>query len=223
MNNCESSPGTNHLQSSLVSRRCAVSKGCAWPKWSKKVRNNALSAGPPDAPQRLARSRISCNASRPDVKARARGLKLDIPLGHGHAHHHLTIRASADLVRFSLRTVDPSEAKVRQASAAAYLANVWRGLRDVGPPVSLTHRQATALAGELYRAWADGRRRSLSQRSHVSAAGRGRAHSRQSGGSRGCALTPERVSVNWRSYGRRMFASNMAAPGLDAPPSLPPR
>jgi integrase len=87
-----------------------------------------------------------------DVRPRAGGLKLSIPLG-GAEIHHLTISPKANAIRFSLRTRDPSEAKVRQGTVAAFLEDVWRGLRAT-KPLSLTHRQATALAGELYRAWA---------------------------------------------------------------------
>jgi hypothetical protein len=61
----------------------------------------------------------------------------------------------AQAVRVSLRTSDPAEVKARLAAVDAYLENVWRALRE-DEPVSLTNRQATALAGELYRAWAEG-------------------------------------------------------------------
>ena len=88
-----------------------------------------------------------------DVKARAAGLQLAIPLGP--ATHHLTIREGATDIRFSLRTPDPSEAKIREAAAAAYMEQVYTTLRQT-KPVSLSHRQATALAGEIYRAWAGG-------------------------------------------------------------------
>ncbi|MDP3342294.1 DUF6538 domain-containing protein [Frigidibacter sp.] len=87
-----------------------------------------------------------------DVQLRAGGLKLSIPLGPD-AFHHTTISYKSQAIRFSLRTRDPSEAKVRQGTAAAFLEEVWRGLRAT-KPLALTHRQATALAGELYRAWA---------------------------------------------------------------------
>ncbi|HEX3919186.1 MAG TPA: hypothetical protein VHW60_17760 [Caulobacteraceae bacterium] len=60
-------------------------------------------------------------------------------------------------VRFSLRSRDPTEVKTRQAGAAAYLERTWQALRR-DRPVVLTNRDAHALAGELYRAWADGRR-----------------------------------------------------------------
>lgn len=92
-----------------------------------------------------------------DVRSRAVGLKLSIPLGEGE-FHHLTIGPSAQAIRFSLRTRDPSTAKVRQATALAHLETVWKSLR-ADKPVALSQRQATALAGELYRAWADGEER----------------------------------------------------------------
>ncbi len=57
-------------------------------------------------------------------------------------------------VRFSLRTSNASEAKRRQARAAAALERIWESLRD-NEPVTLSHRQATALSGKLYRAWVD--------------------------------------------------------------------
>ncbi|PZN92706.1 MAG: recombinase XerD [Hyphomicrobiales bacterium] len=87
-----------------------------------------------------------------DVHSRANGLKLAIPLSDDE-FHHLTISAKAQAIRLSLRTRDPSEAKIRQGRVASYLEEVWRGLRAT-KPLSLTHRQATALAGDLYRAWA---------------------------------------------------------------------
>lgn len=87
-----------------------------------------------------------------DVRLRAIGLKLSAPLGGGE-FHHLTISPKAQAIRLSLRTRDPSEAKTRHGLVASYLEEVWRGLRAT-KPLSLTHRQATALAGELYQAWA---------------------------------------------------------------------
>jgi hypothetical protein len=87
-----------------------------------------------------------------DVRSRANGLKLSIPLGGGE-FHHLAISPKAQAIRLSLRTRDPSDAKIRHGLVASYLEEVWRGLRAT-KPLSLTHRQATALAGDLYRAWA---------------------------------------------------------------------
>lgn len=91
-----------------------------------------------------------------DVRDRARGRKLDIPLGAVTVP--LTISPRADAVRFSLQTRDPAEAKKRNAQAAVYLETVWQALRET-KPIALTQRQTVALAGELYRAWAEGEQR----------------------------------------------------------------
>jgi site-specific recombinase XerD len=88
-----------------------------------------------------------------DVRSKAVGLKLSIPVGEQTQAVVLSPRAQS--VRLSLRTDDSAEVKIRLAAVDAYLENVWRALRE-DAPVSLTHRQATALAGELYRAWANG-------------------------------------------------------------------
>jgi hypothetical protein len=86
-----------------------------------------------------------------DVKARAIGLALAIPIGD-HIHP-VTITPATRAIRISLRTRDPAETKIRQAHAAAYVETLWQALRR-DRPISLTHRQATALAGELYERWA---------------------------------------------------------------------
>ena len=91
-----------------------------------------------------------------DVRSKAVGLKLAIPVGE--QTQTIVISPRAQSVRLSLRTDDPVEVKARLVRVDAYLENVWRALRE-DAPVSLTHRQATALAGELYRAWADGESR----------------------------------------------------------------
>lgn len=61
-----------------------------------------------------------------DVLPRAAGLKLSIPLGNGE-FHHLTVSPAMKAIRLSLRTRDPSEAKVRHATVAAFLETVWQG------------------------------------------------------------------------------------------------
>ncbi|WP_275186012.1 phage integrase N-terminal SAM-like domain-containing protein, partial [Bradyrhizobium sp. CSA112] len=94
-----------------------------------------------------------------DVRAKATGIELAIPLGDEFVF--CTPSEAAQAVRFSLRTAEPSEIKTRQALAAAYLETVWEALRN-DAPVHLTHRQATALAGELYRVWADSESRARS-------------------------------------------------------------
>jgi hypothetical protein len=88
-----------------------------------------------------------------DVKSKATGLRLSIPVGE--QTQAIVISPRAQSVRLSLRTNEPGEVKSRLAAVDAYLENVWRALRE-DAPVSLTHRQATGLAGELYRAWANG-------------------------------------------------------------------
>lgn len=88
-----------------------------------------------------------------DVEARAVGLTLYVPIGSETIR--LTISPRAEAIRFSLRTGDPSEAKTRNAEAGAYLERVWRALRE-DAPIPLNHREATALSGRLYRAWASG-------------------------------------------------------------------
>ena len=95
-----------------------------------------------------------------DVRSKVVGLKLSIPVGERTQAVILSARAQS--VRLSLRTDDSAEVKVRLAVVDAYLENVWRALRE-DASVSLTHRQATALASELYRAWAnsEGRERAM--------------------------------------------------------------
>jgi integrase len=94
-----------------------------------------------------------------DVRAKATGNPLAIPLGDSFVL--VTPSEGAQAVRFSLRTAEPSEIKTRQALAAAYLETVWEALRN-DAPAHLTHRQATALAGELYPVWADSESRARS-------------------------------------------------------------
>ncbi len=79
------------------------------------------------------------------------GMKLAVPIGEETAF--VTITPKTESIRFSLKTGDPSTVKSRQADAAAYLEQIFRSLRE-DRPVALTHRQAVALSGELYRAWA---------------------------------------------------------------------
>lgn len=79
------------------------------------------------------------------------GLRLEIPCGDEVIA--LTLKADSTHIRFSLRTSDPVEAITRQAQAGAYLEAIFAA-RSQSEPVLLTHRQAHAIAGELYRAWA---------------------------------------------------------------------
>lgn len=80
------------------------------------------------------------------VRAKAHGMTLRIPVGEGEA----TVRIGRDgIVKMSLRTHSPAEAKQRQAKALDYLSTVWRSLRE--GPQHLTPREVSALAGEAYR------------------------------------------------------------------------
>jgi hypothetical protein len=85
-----------------------------------------------------------------DVRTRAIGRILSVPVGDQLVAIKVTPRTES--IRFSLRTRDPVEAKIRHGRAAAHLEGLWRSLR-VPKPVALSQRQATALSGELYRAW----------------------------------------------------------------------
>ena len=114
--------------------------------------NNAISIGPSGEAHRLPQSSFRRRIPS-DVRSKAVGLKLSIPVGE--QTQAVTLSSRAQSVRLSLRTDDPGEVKSRLAAVDAYLENVWRALRE-DAPVSLTHRQATALAGELYRAWVNG-------------------------------------------------------------------
>jgi integrase len=60
-------------------------------------------------------------------------------------------------IKFSLRTTDPAEAKVRQAEAAREAELHWKALRQT-KAVTLSHRQCVALSGKAYQAWASGER-----------------------------------------------------------------
>lgn len=86
-----------------------------------------------------------------DVRHLAVGLRLSIPVGD--EFRSVTISGRTQLVRVSLRTADPAEVKRRLAQVDEYLERLWWHLR-ADQPISLTHEQATALAGDFYRAWA---------------------------------------------------------------------
>lgn len=87
-----------------------------------------------------------------DVKDKTAGLKLDIPVGPETVQYEIT--GAAQAVRLSLRTNDPRERKAREAKVLAYLESVWAALRR-NHLVPLSHRNAVALARDLYVAWAE--------------------------------------------------------------------
>jgi enoyl-CoA hydratase/carnithine racemase len=96
-----------------------------------------------------------------DIVPLARGLKLSLPVGEEFVS--VTLSPKATHVKRSLRSSDPREVKARTARLEAHLEEVWARLRE-DRPATLTHKQAVALAGELYREWAagEGRERTLS-------------------------------------------------------------
>lgn len=89
-----------------------------------------------------------------DVKGRVAGLTTLVPVGQDVVP--VSLSASMTAVRLSLRTADLREAKVRHAAIAAHFEALWATLRQ-NRPATLTHKQATALAGEVYREWAEDR------------------------------------------------------------------
>lgn len=88
-----------------------------------------------------------------DIRDRMLGRTLSIPLGSSTVA--FTITPSTQAIRFSLRTANPAEARIRQAEAVSYVEQYFEWVRS-GRIVELTHRQITALAGEFYRAWSRG-------------------------------------------------------------------
>ncbi|WP_141105663.1 hypothetical protein [Rhizobium sp. R635] len=88
-----------------------------------------------------------------DLRHRLVGRSLIIPLANGKVDFKIT--PSTQSIRFSLRTANPAEVKVRQAEALAYVEQYLEALRN-GRPIQLTHRQITALAGEFYKSWSPG-------------------------------------------------------------------
>jgi integrase len=89
-----------------------------------------------------------------DLRGRVVGARFEIPIGEGFKV--VTLSAKAQSIRCSLDTGDPVEVKARNAIAAAAVERTFAALRNEDKPLTLTNRQAAALAGRLYRAWASG-------------------------------------------------------------------
>ncbi|QLH73979.1 tyrosine-type recombinase/integrase [Rhodopseudomonas palustris] len=87
-----------------------------------------------------------------DIKGRIAGRRLAIPFGGSTKFVTPTERSQS--ISFSLGTDDPAQVKILQAAIAGHLETIWQAFRN-DDPVTLSHRQATALAGDLYRIWAD--------------------------------------------------------------------
>lgn len=86
-----------------------------------------------------------------DLRERLIGMTLEVPRASGRKL--ITITEKTRAIRFSLGASDSREAKRQQAQAIEYLEGVYHNLRAAAP-ISLTHKQCVALAGELYRSWA---------------------------------------------------------------------
>ncbi|MBL8590734.1 MAG: phage integrase N-terminal SAM-like domain-containing protein [Methylobacteriaceae bacterium] len=79
------------------------------------------------------------------------GRRLLIPFGPGLAAR-VHIGPATRSIRFSLRTRDAAEAKARQAEALAFIEPLFASAAN-GTAMQLSHRQAVALSGRLYRSW----------------------------------------------------------------------
>ena len=88
-----------------------------------------------------------------EVRARLVGKCINVPIGDETVP--VLITNKMETIRLSLRTSDPSEAKIRQAQAATYVERIFNAYRD-DELSTLTHKQVVALSGELYRGWAKG-------------------------------------------------------------------
>lgn len=89
-----------------------------------------------------------------DILAKARGQAVSIAFPQdGEGQHTATFTIGPE-IKFSLKARDPANARARTGFAEAFLARHWEGIRK--GPVSLTHKQTIALAGETYRLLAHG-------------------------------------------------------------------
>jgi integrase len=79
-----------------------------------------------------------------DLAGKAKGKSITLPVGGAWS----TVRVG-EFVEMSLKTRDPNEAKIRHAAADAALRQYWEALR--AGSVALSHKQATAIAGQVYR------------------------------------------------------------------------
>lgn len=86
-----------------------------------------------------------------DVRERMVGLPMLVPIGSERVAY--VANAQTETIRLSLRTSDPAQGKIRLAEVSAFFETVWSSMRATAP-ISLTHRQAVALSGDLFRAWA---------------------------------------------------------------------
>jgi hypothetical protein len=91
----------------------------------------------------------------PHLKQAAIGRRLALVVAGETVSFAVTERSH--VIKFSLRTSDSTEVKVRQAEAARQAELHWKALRQT-KAVTLSHRQCVALAGRAYQGWASGER-----------------------------------------------------------------
>jgi hypothetical protein len=91
-----------------------------------------------------------------DIKPRlASGRRLEFLVAGETTSIAVTERSPS--IKFSLRTSDPAEIKMRQADVARQAELYWKALRQTKALI-LSHRQCVALSGQAYQAWASGER-----------------------------------------------------------------
>lgn len=83
-------------------------------------------------------------------KARGQPMAFRLPAAEGGQEVIVTTRVSAEIT-FSLRTDDDDLGKERQAAVLAQFGEFCRRVRQ--GPLTLSHKQIVALAGEWYREW----------------------------------------------------------------------
>jgi integrase len=91
-----------------------------------------------------------------DVRPLAIGRTLEFQVGGETVSVPVTERSA--IIKFSLRSSDPAQVKLRLAEAASQAELHWKALRQA-EPVILTHRQCVALARRAYEAWTANPRR----------------------------------------------------------------
>jgi hypothetical protein len=83
-----------------------------------------------------------------DIVAAAKGTVVAVPVGDD-----LVTGKVGEVIKVSLKTKDPTEAKIRFLQAHAAIIAHWEALRH--GPTRLSHKQCLALAGEMRNAWVE--------------------------------------------------------------------
>jgi hypothetical protein len=169
-----------------------------------------------------------------DLKQAAIGRRLTFLIAGEAVSFAATERSHA--IKFSLRSSDPAEVKLRQAEAARQAELHWKALRQT-KAVTLSHRQCVALSRQGYQAWASGARettvaveRVLCAEPHGSpstnlGARDGRQRTGRACGRRSLCLRDQRTTTNIASPARLDASMTRLAciSPWSAPPSRRPR